>query len=302
MLDITLKQLEAFTAAAEYNSFTRAAEELYLTQSTVSAHIRALEEALGVQLILRGARRKPVLTEEGKRVYSAARDILNRCQSLRDLTEGPRGGELSLAASTVPAQYLLPALMSGFLSRNGDSRYLLQRGDSAQVHRLLEQGEARVGFAGAALDRKNFTYHALIEDRLVLVTANSEKYRALQSRGETGRALLGEPMIAREETSGTRQAFGAYLRRSGLSAETLRIVATMDNPEAIKSSVARGMGVAVISSLAAEEERQSGKLLCFDLDPAGAFRKIYMLWRRDLVPTQTEQRFINYVRTAMKEH
>ena len=68
MLEINLRQLEAFVTTAEYSSFTRAAEELYLTQSTVSAHIRTLEQALGAQLILRGARRKVTLTEEGKAV------------------------------------------------------------------------------------------------------------------------------------------------------------------------------------------------------------------------------------------
>ena len=106
MLGISLRQLEAFTAAAEYGSFTRAAEQLHLTQSTVSMHIQSLERALGAQLILRGARKRFALTEEGKRVYAAAKDILNRCEALQTLQETAAGEALRIGTSTVPAQSL----------------------------------------------------------------------------------------------------------------------------------------------------------------------------------------------------
>ena len=83
MLKINLKQLEAFVATAEFSSFTKASEELFLTQSTVSSHISALERILGVRLIQRGSRRRVQLTQEGKHAYEMAKEILNRCQTLR---------------------------------------------------------------------------------------------------------------------------------------------------------------------------------------------------------------------------
>jgi DNA-binding transcriptional LysR family regulator len=85
MLKINLKQLEAFVATAEFSSFTKASEELFLTQSTVSSHINALEGALGVRLIQRSARQRVMLTKEGEQVYREAREILDRCQSLQEL-------------------------------------------------------------------------------------------------------------------------------------------------------------------------------------------------------------------------
>ena len=85
MLNINLKQLEAFVATAEYSSFTKAAEELFLTQSTVSSHISTLEKTLGIRLMQRSARQRVALTEEGERVYRDAKDILERCQALQDL-------------------------------------------------------------------------------------------------------------------------------------------------------------------------------------------------------------------------
>ena len=300
MLKINLKQLEAFTATAEYGSFTRAAEELYLTQSTVSAHILALEAELGVQLILRGARRKLTLTEEGRRVYGAARDILDRCQILQD-PESTARRELSVGASTAPAQYLLPGLLSGFLQHHSDSRFLLRRGDSAQVHSLLNQGEVRIGIVGAALDRREFNYHTLCDDRLVLVTAATERFRALKALGAFGRDLLEEPFIVREETSGTRRAAESYWKKCGILPEKLRIVACMDNPEAIRRSVAKGMGVSVMSELSVREDAAAGKLLTFDLDENGFFRRIYLVWRKDVSLTQTEQAFVSYLRSELKK-
>lgn len=302
MLKINLKQMEAFAATVEYGSFTRAAEELYLTQSTVSAHISTLEQALGVRLILRGARKKLVLTEEGKRVYTATRDILERCESLQDPDYTvPNGGELSVGGSTVPAQYILPGVLSEFLKRHEDSRCILRRGDSAQIHRLLEKEEVRIGVVGAAIDRRNFTYHTLCSDKLVLITANTERFRKLQAQGICGRDLLQEPMIVREETSGTRQAADAYWKNSGISTEELRIVACMDNPEAIKRSVSEGMGVSVMSELAVREEIKDEKLLAFDLNTDGIYRKIYLVCRKGISLTRTEQLFVNEIQTEFKK-
>ena len=108
MIDINLKQLEAFVSTADCASFTRAAEELYLTQSTVSSHISALEQQLNVRLIHRGARRRVRLTAEGERAYEMAKDILTRCQALQEFSTAEEKSQLTLGASSVPAQYLLP--------------------------------------------------------------------------------------------------------------------------------------------------------------------------------------------------
>lgn len=295
MLEINLKQLEAFVTTAEYSSFTRAAEALYLTQSTVSAHINTMEEVLGVRLIQRGSRRRVQLTAEGRQAYDLAKEILNRCYSLQNLGNAIEQCQLAVGASSVPSQYLVPELMSGFLSQNPDSRYVLQRGDSDRIHRLMKQGDVRIGFVGAALNREEYNYQVVTGDRLVLITANTETYRKLKRSETTGRELLHEPMILREESSGTRKAMEAYLNRCNISPRSLDLVAQIDNTEAIKSSVSRGMGVSVVSELTVREELESGKLLSFDLDSGGVFRNIYLAWRKDIVLTSVEQKFVAYV-------
>lgn len=295
MLEINLKQLEAFVTTAEYSSFTKAAEALYLTQSTVSAHINSLEQILSVRLIQRGSRRRVQLTAEGQQAYHMAKEILNRCGSLQNLSSTIEQCQLTVGASSVPSQYLVPELMSGFLTENPDSRYVLQRGDSDRIHQLLKQGDARIGFVGSANDREHYHYHVVSDDRLVLITPNTERYRKLKSGGTSGRLLLNEPIILREVSSGTRRAMEAYLNRLGVPVRSLNLVAQIDNTEAIKSSVSRGIGVSVVSELTVREELESGKLLSFDLDSGGVYRNIYLTWRKDITLTSAEKKFVEYV-------
>ena len=294
MLDISIRQLEVFVATAEYCSFTKAAEDLHLTQSTVSMHIRTLEEVLGACLIERGARKKVILTEEGKRVYSMAKDILSRVDALQERRTD--GGEelLRIGTSTVPAQYLLPKLLSGFLKKHSRVKYILRRGDSEHILECIQKGEVRIGLTGYRNGNRSLIFQEIARDHLVLITENSEAYRAMQAAGNTGKDLLDRPMIAREESSGTQHAADAFLQKLGVTEPN--IVARMDNPESIKMSVAEGIGVSLISDLAVSAEVKAGKLLAFPFSPQAEERKLYVVWPRDALLTSTELRFVQYVK------
>lgn len=296
MLEISLKQLETFTVTAECASFTRAAEKLHITQSTVSTHIRELEAELDSVLILRGSRRKLELTDAGRQVYAAAKDILNRCEALESIRSAPGDAALSIATSTVPAQRLLPKLMTSFLKKNPNARFALRRGDSDAVRIMLQNGEARIGLMGVQPDPHKFISYPIAQDALIMISANSPRFRALKQRGATGLELIGEPMLAREESSGTQQSVEAYFAACGVDTAQLNIIARMNSPEDIKAGVAQGMGVGAMSLLAAQEEIISGKLISFELGREKAFRTIYIAWRRDAALNAAEQRFAAFVR------
>lgn len=297
MNDFNLKQLEVFVTVAELYSFTLAAERLYLTQSTVSSHIQTMELALGVSLFVRGTRRQIHLTPEGERIYPAAKKILADCQNLKELVQNEQADmPLSLGASTVPAQYILPSLLADFLKCHPDSRYLLKKGDSAQIHELLKTGEIQIGFVGTMLEPETLNYIPLAEDKLVLVTENSKRFRELQRQGVWGRMLLGEPTVAREEGSGTDRCVRNYMHQIGFPLEKLRVVARVDSPETIKSMVARGAGVSVLSALAVREEVASGQLLQFEMEENSLKREIYMVCRRDISGFRLGQQFIQFIR------
>ena len=296
MPDFNLKQLEAFAAAAECNSFTQAAQRLYLTQSTVSAHIRGLEMALGVQLFDREAKKKLRLTEAGKAVYPRAKAILEQCHALEEAVRPDDTEEvLSLAASTVPCQCLLPRLMAEFLSVHPGCRYHLQKGDSAQVHDLLRRQEVHIGFAGTQLDPEQFRYTPLVRDKLVLLTANTPRFQALRQSGASGLTLLSEPLICREPGSGTRRQFEACLRQAGLDPSALQVVAQIDQPDAILSAVASGVGVAPYSQLAAQTALEDGRVLDFTLGQDGFVRDLFLVTPMHSALSPLEDAFVRMV-------
>ena len=295
MLNINLKQLEAFVTTAEYSSFTKAAEELYLTQSTVSSHISTLEKTLGVRLIQRSARQRVTLTKEGEQVYRDAREILDRCLALQDLKKQNDQNQLVIGASSVPGQCLMPEIMGDYLALCPDCHYIQLRGDSSRIHEFLAQRKANLGFVGIAANPKEYNYHPVAEDRLVLITACKEPYRTLHSQGISGLELLHMPMILREENSGTRQEMERCLRNMQTDPGKLNVVAQIDNPEAIRSSVSRGLGISIMSVLAAREYLLSQRLLSFELGDQGAFRKIYLCWRKDALLSAAEQKFLEFV-------
>ncbi len=290
MLDINLRHLEVFAAVTEYNSFTKAAEALYLSQSTVSAHIQSLEKALGVTLFHRVARKKIELTEEGRKIYGIVLDILDRCRLLQEcLQENRQVPVLTVAASTVPAQYWLPKCLAAFSREYPDCRFLLRRGDSLRVHEMLMAGEAEVGLVGMRMDEKVFSYTPVFQDELVVITGNAPRFQTLpRDCGE--QLLLQEPVVVREEKSGTWRVAQEWLRMRGISPESLHIIAEMENPGAICRVVMQGMGVSVISALAVEEDVAAGRLLQFSLDGEGLHRQIYLaLCRREKRPRILEE-------------
>jgi len=302
MLNFSIRQLEVFVAVAESNSFSGAANELILAQSTVSAHIKCLEDALGVLLITRDAKKQIRLTEKGKEVYSYAKAILEQCQIMRDeISDQASQQQISIAASTDSFEYLLPGLMAKYMQLYSSSRFELVNGDSAFVHEQILSGHARLGFSGTALNKKDLRYRAVCRDRLVMITPNNQRYRKMKQDGVLGNALLDEPMIVRGQTSGTKKEFDRYLEKNGLADRHLHIVARMNQADAVKSSVASGLGVAVISELAAKKYANSGDLLVFDLDREGAYRNIYLLYKKDTVFSKVERNFVSFALMHIKK-
>ena len=298
MVEYTLRQLEVFAAAAEQESLTRAAELLHLTQSTASTHLRTLEQCLGVPLLLRRGQGGVALTEEGHRLYPMVKKILSQCQTLEAAARDPERQTalpLLLGASTVPGQYMLPELMAAFLQRHPTYRYELRHGDSAQVHKLLQSGQVRFGFVGSRAEGDAMVYYPLQEDELVMVTPNTPHYQAAHRRGTRGLELLGEPTIAREQGSGTDRTLLQYMARMGYSTGKLRIVARLEDPEAIKRMVVQGAGVSVLSALSVMQEQQEGRVLVFPMDETGLQRTIYLAHRQGMTASAAEKLFLSFV-------
>ena len=138
-------------------------------------------------------------------------------------------------------------------------------------------------------------YYPLLQDELVMVTPNTAPYQALQRRGVWGRELLGEPTIAREQGSGTDRTLQQYMARTGYDTRNLRIVARLEDPEAVKRMVTQGAGVSVLSALSVRQEQADGRVLVFPMDETGLQRMIYLAHRQNLTPTAAEKQFLTFV-------
>ena len=140
-----LRRLEIFLKVAELGSFSRAAEALFLTQPTVSEHVRALEDELGVQLLDRLGR-GTTPTRAGTLLLGYARRLLALSREARQAIEqfqGRVGGELMVGGSTIPGEYVLPALIGAFRGKYPDVSVSLRIGDSRQVQEWVEEGRDR---------------------------------------------------------------------------------------------------------------------------------------------------------------
>jgi len=302
MLSFSLRQMEVFVSVAENGSFTAAANELVLAQSTVSAHVKGFEDALGVVLLVRDDKKNIKLTEKGREIYSHAKAILAQCHVLSEkASDQTAEQQISIAASTDSFEYLLPEVMAEYLKENSKNRFELVNGDSGFVHEQILKGNARLGFSGTAINRKDFRYRILCRDQLVMITPNNPRYQAMKEQGLYGVDLLEEPMIVRNQNSGTKKEFDRYLEKNGLTDRKLHIVARMNQAEAVKSSVANGLGVAVISEMAAKKYARSGDLIIFQLDPEGAYRNIYLLYRKDTIFSRSEHSFVSFALSHIKK-
>ena len=267
---MNLKQLEAFAGVAETKSFSLTAKQLFLTQPTVSAHIASLEKELNTCLFVRSTK-GVALSDDGKELYAYAEQMLELEKKIRErFGQNGRfaGGVLRIAASTIPSQYLLPDIMVRFRKNYPGEKLKVFETDSAGVAEMIASHRADVGLAGAKIDKGNCTYVPIYQDELVAITPAFEKYRAKGADAAAG-WLKEEPVILREEGSGTRQEARKILQQMGIDMNELNVAAIMENQETIKRSVENGMGISILSDLAVRDAVDAGRLFAFPLGKTG---------------------------------
>jgi DNA-binding transcriptional LysR family regulator len=274
---VDLRRLEIFAKVAELGSFSRAAEALFLTQPTVSEHIRALEDELGVQLLDRlGRGASP--TRAGQLFLGYTQRILALSREARqavDQFQGRMSGELVVAGSTIPGEYLLPNLIGRFKGKYPDIAVTLLIGDTRQASDWVEEGRAELGIVGGKPTGRVLESRELLRDELVVAVAAGHPWSERDTI--TLAELTGEPMIVRERGSGTREALERALAAVGLDLTGFRIAGEMGSTQAIKQGVRAGIGVSIISKRAVEDECRARLLHCVkvrDLDPVRGFHLV----------------------------
>ncbi|MCF2667720.1 MULTISPECIES: selenium metabolism-associated LysR family transcriptional regulator [Lachnospiraceae] len=296
---MNLKQLEAFVQVAEGGSFSKAAKKLYLTQPTISAHVAALEKELNVRLFVRNTK-EVSLSEDGKDLYKYARQMVDLEKKI-DERFGTReeGGKhcITIAASTIPAQYLLPKVLMRFNEKYPEEQLKIMETDSAKVVTQIVEHMVDVGFTGTVLEKKHCKYMPFYKDELVIITPNTEKYQKLKDHMTDDISwLLEEHVILREEGSGTRKEAEKQLKQAGVDLSDLDIIASIENQETIKKSVRQGMGISILSKLATADEAEAGYVLAFPIPKADKGRDINLVYNKNYQLSRSAERFIKVVK------
>lgn len=274
---MNLRQLETFVKIVEHRSFTKAAEELFLTQPTVSKQVVDLERSFGVKLIDR-SKRSVSVTQAGELLLKYARDFLVlQAQAVDAMAafKGLKQGAIRLGASTIPGVYILPSILTAFRQRYEGIALSLVISDTKEIISMVDAGALDMGFVGAKEEGRKVVYRRFLDDLIVLVgAADGPSVIGLDDLGN-------HPLVIREAGSGTRRCFEATLRRKGLVAADLRVAAEFGDTEAVKAGVKHGLGLGYLSYRAIREELAVGSLRVVDLKGLpGVRRSFYIVTRK----------------------
>ncbi len=295
------RRLQVFQTVARLLSFTKAAEELHMTQPAVTFQVRQLEEQYNTRLFDRTHNRIS-LTKAGRKVYESAVHIFELYaemdNAVRELT-GNVGGVLILGASSTIAEYMLPVLLGDFKKEYPDVSIRLKVSNSDGIVSQVENNTIDLGVVEAPVNNKNLVVEQCRTDELVLIVPPGHE---LASRDKVSpKELINYPFICREEGSGTREVMLESMLADGGSAADLNIVMELGSLEAIKGAVEAGMGISVLSSATVVKELKLGSLVAIKLDPP-ARRPFSFVHQKQKFRVRAMDELLNFARNYCKEH
>jgi LysR family transcriptional regulator, low CO2-responsive transcriptional regulator len=283
---MNLKQLEVFVNVAESGSFSKGAEATFLTQSTVSQHISALEEEFGLKLLDRTGK-GALLTEGGKLLVDHARRLLEYAREIPVALARFKGVEevtLNIAGSSIPGEYMIPAALPLVIDRFPGLTINALQGDSRDVLEKLVAEKVEIGVVGGRFADDALDFTPFASDQIVLIAPAGHRWSEAPTIAKAD--LVGEPFVLREAGSGTGKAFGEALRETGIDPATVRGAAHLGSNEAIKRAVMAGIGVSFVSAISVQREVAQGALVQVPVADVSIRREFYLASRkgRELSP------------------
>jgi len=293
-----IRQLEVFCQVMKSGSFSRAAKALGLSQPTASEHIKTLEKELGARLFDRlGRRVQP--TRAGALLQAHAQRILQERERAKAAIEDFLGivkGHLSLGASTIPGGFLLPGLLGGFKKRYPETTVSIRILDSGRVAGGVIEGEFQIGFTGARHPNAQLVYRLFARDELLLAVPPDHPL-AGKRRIRAG-DLAGEKLIVREEGSGTRSVAEERLRELGFEMRPGQVAAVLGNPQAVRTALKAGVGVAIVSRFAVAEDLAGGALREVEIQGFECIREFYSVVHKARSLSPLARGFLDYAHAA----
>ena len=288
-----IHHLRVFASVFKNRSFSKASEELHLTQPTISNHIKALEDEFDCKLFDRLGR-TILPTKEAEVLYSHSMELIESTNNLREavgLMKKDISGKLIIGASTIPGVYLLPGFMSEFRKKFPSISFQILISDSKGIIENISRHELLLGIVGAKLGNEHIKYMPFIEDELIAVSSP----HISKNRMITLQELLKFPMVLREEGSGTRKETEKFLANKGISLENVHISGVFGSTDAIKQAVKAGLGVSILSKFSVADELKYKILEEIKLTDIQMKRRFYIVTHKKRTLPRLYETFLNYI-------
>lgn len=292
-----LWQLKVFCKVIELKSFSKAGSAVYLSQPTVSSHIKDLEEGVGCKLIDR-LPKEALPTRAGEILYGYAKKLL----SLRDEAEtalaefqGTIRGRLMIGGSTIPGVYILPRTVGMYTRKYPDVKISLVIGDTGSIIHQILSGELELGVVGALSEDAGIEQEILFEDEMRLIVPASHRWSGKTEVSLD--ALQKEPFIIRESGSGTLKSIQRSFEQKGRSIRKLNVCAEMGSTEAVLQAIKAEAGVSILSTLAVSEDVREGRLRALKIRGVALQQRFYTTRLRKRTPSPLCKSFLEFLKS-----
>ena len=290
-----LWRLHIFVKVVESRSFSKAADQVLLTQPTVSSHINDLEAHYGCRLIDRlGKEVAP--TRAGELLYKYARKLMalqEETESVMADYHGKIRGHLHIGGSTIPGEYILPTVIGRYTADYPEVKVSLTIGDTKQITGEILAGGLEFGIVGARIKNQKLRQKEVAADKLRLVVPHDHKWAG--RKRVSLKSLLSEPFIVRERGSGTLQALLDSLADAGYKSGALNIIAEMGSTTAVIQGIKSKVGISVLSTLAVGEELKSDRLKALPIGGLDLQRSFYLTVNRHRTLSPLCEAFMKYL-------
>ena len=292
MIHATLHQLKVFEATARHGSFTRAAEELFLTQPTVSMQVKQLTKAVGLPLFEQVGKRL-YLTDAGRELFGTCQEIFNKLEQLEmkvaDL-KGMKQGRLKLAVITT-AKYFMPRLLGPFCQQYPGIDVSLMVTNHERVIDRLSNNQDDLYVMSQLPENLEVNAHQFLDNPLVVIAPKT--HPLAQEKNISLKRLAEEVFIMREPGSGTRRAFQKLLDEHRLN---VKVRLELGSNEAIKQAIAGGLGLSVLSRHALTAETV-GELTVLDVEEFPIPRQWYVVYLAGKQLSVVASTFLDYLQS-----
>lgn len=298
IFSMDIHQLRVFVSVFRNKSFSKASEELHLTQPTISNHVKALEDEFGCNLFDRLGR-TIIPTREAEILFNHSMELIEKASAIKEAIGEIRKdltGKLIVGASTIPGVYLMPRIMKEFQKRYPSTTFQILISDSRGVIESVSKHELLLGIVGAKLGNEQINYMPFVEDELIVVSYPSR----VRNNRMTLKELIKLPMILREEGSGTRRETEKILESKGVLIDSLKVAGIFGSTDAVKQAVKAGLGVSILSKFAVADELHHKILDEIKLTDVEMKRRFYIVTHKKRTQPRLYETFIKHILSESK--